>query len=118
MTEHPKSSKSDYLQPMIFTTSVLLFLMVWGMGIGALGSQLPEIVKTGKMSLAAAWAAGIAGGVSMAGLAAYVAFIALKFLDLVGRDAKRRAPSDPTAPLPPLRRKPNLHVVSSESNAV
>jgi hypothetical protein len=54
----------------------------------------------------------------MAGLAAYVAFIALKFLDLVGRDAKRRAPSDPTAPLPPLRRKPNLHVVSSESNAV
>lgn len=115
MREQPKSSKLDYLQPMIFTTSVLLFLMVTGMGVGVVADLVSDMVKSGKLGIFAARAIWTAEGILMVGLAAWVAYMSLRFLELVTRQA--RTPSDPVAPLPPLKRKPLLHVVSDRNAA-
>lgn len=102
MTE--KQDNSGRLNAMIFTTSILLFLMMTGAAVALVPMRFAELVQRGEASSTALWVVSI-GGVGLGlGLAVLVAHIAISFLELMMTSAARRsAPSDPAPPRPTKR---------------
>lgn len=99
-----KQSNSGRLHAMIFTTSVLLFLMITGAGIAMVHVRLSEFAERGEASSAVLWGTSIGGAVLGLGLAIFVAHIAISFLELMMKNAARgSAPSDPAPPRPGKR---------------
>lgn len=105
-----KQDNSGRLQAMIFTTSVLLFLMFTGAGIALFSVRLSEFVDRGEASVTVLWVASIIGVIVGIGLAVFVAHIALSFLELMMKTAARG--SSPSEPAPPRPRKRTLRLVA------
>jgi heme/copper-type cytochrome/quinol oxidase subunit 1 len=105
-----KQDKAGHLNAVIFTTSVLLFLMITGAGIALFHMRLSELVQRGEASTTTLWAASIGGVIVGLGLAIFVAHIAISFLELVARNAARG--STPSDPAPPRPKKRSLRLVA------
>lgn len=102
--------KYGHLRAMIFTTSALLFLMIFGAGIAVTADRFFEFAKRGEITTTTAWSVSIGIGLLGVFMAGFVAHYAIAFVDLVARGAAKETP--PSNSRPPRPRKRTLRLVA------
>lgn len=101
-----KQDNSCRLNAVIFTASILLFIMITGAAIALVPIRVSELVA----SSTSIWAVSIGGIVVGVGLAVFVAHIAVSFLELAMKTAA--SGSSPSDSVPPRPRKRVLRLVA------